>query len=94
MQTQLDLFTLARTSAVQQVGNLEEFLDLFVLTVWARIVIVYIILLFKADGDRREAPIGDSLFMRAAGAVVPKYAQTPQNWTHTVNDRKFDHQSQ
>jgi hypothetical protein len=43
---------------------------------------------------RREAPIGDSLFVRAAGAVFPKYAQTPQIFTYPVNDRKFDHQSQ
>jgi hypothetical protein len=45
-------------------------------------------------GYRREGPIGDSLFMRAAGAVFPKYAQTPRNLTHPINDRKFDHQSQ
>jgi hypothetical protein len=50
--------------------------------------------LFKADIYRRFGPIGDSLFMRAAGAVFPKYAQTPQILTHPVNDRKFDHQSQ
>jgi hypothetical protein len=42
----------------------------------------------------RFAPIGHSVLMRAAGAVFPKYAQTPQNLTHPVNDRKFDHQSQ
>jgi hypothetical protein len=43
---------------------------------------------------RREPPIGDSLFMRAAGAVFPKYAQTPQKLGHPVNERKFDHHSQ
>jgi hypothetical protein len=32
--------------------------------------------------------------MTAAGAVFPKYAQTPQILTHPLNDRKFDHQSQ
>jgi hypothetical protein len=50
--------------------------------------------LCKADVYQREAPIGDSLFMRAAGAVSPKYAQTPRILTHPVNDREFDHQSQ